>query len=239
MAACRRHSVVDVRRIVLEYLETIWSEPDEGIREVRGGRRHFTHSKVMAWVAFDRAAAITAETAGDASASARWRRIADEIHGEVCRSGFDPELGSFVQRLDASLLQIPLVRFLPASDPRVHGTLAAIEQRLVRDAGLVMRYETADGVDGLPPGEGAFLACSFWLADNYILQQRFDDARVLFERLLALQNDLGLLAEEYDPRAGRMLGNFPQAFSHVGLINTAINLACVEGSASMGLKRSD
>ena len=244
MAACRRHSVVDVRRIVLEYLETIWSEPDEGIWEVRGGRRHFTHSKVMAWVAFDRAAAITAETAGDASASARWRQIADEIHGEVCRSGFDPELGSFVQfygsrRLDASLLQIPLVRFLPASDPRVHGTLAAIEQRLVRDGGLVMRYETADGVDGLPAGEGAFLACSFWLADNYILQQRFDDARVLFERLLALQNDLGLLAEEYDPRAGRMLGNFPQAFSHVGLINTAINLASVEGSASMGLKRSD
>ena len=233
----------DVRRIVLEYLETIWREPDEGIWEVRGGRRHFTHSKVMAWVAFDRAATL-AKIAGDMSASARWRQIADEIHGEVCRSGFDPELGSFVQfygsrRLDASLLQIPLVRFLPASDPRVHGTLAAIEQRLVRDAGLVMRYETADGVDGLPPGEGAFLACSFWLADNYVLQRRFDDARVLFERLLALQNDLGLLAEEYDPRAGRMLGNFPQAFSHVGLINTAINLACGEGSASMGLKRSD
>ena len=157
-----------------------------------------------------------------------------EIHGEVCRSGFDPELGSFVQfygsrRLDASLLQIPLFRFLPASDRRVRGTLAAIEQRLVRDGGLVMRYDTADGVDGLPPGEGAFLACSFWLADNYILQRRFDDARVLFERLLALQNDLGLLAEEYDPRAGRMLGNFPQAFSHVGLINTAISLAGVEG----------
>ena len=232
----------DMRRIALEHLETIWREPDEGIWEVRGGRRHFTHSKVMAWVAFDRAA-IMAKAAGDMSVSPRWRHIADEIHGEVCRSGFDPELGSFVQfygsrRLDASLLQIPLFRFLPASDRRVRGTLAAIEQRLVRDGGLVMRYDTADGVDGLPPGEGAFLACSFWLADNYILQQRFDDARVLFERLLALQNDLGLLAEEYDPRAGRMLGNFPQAFSHVGLINTAINLASVQGSAAMGLQPS-
>jgi GH15 family glucan-1,4-alpha-glucosidase len=232
----------DLHRTVLEYLETIWREPDEGIWEVRGGRRHFTHSKVMAWVAFDRAATL-AKAGGDMNASMSWRRIADEIHGEVCRSGFDPELGSFVQfygsrRLDASLLQIPLVRFLPASDPRVRGTLAAIEQRLVRDGGLVMRYDTADGVDGLPSGEGALLACSFWLADNYILQRRFDDARVLFERLLALQNDLGLLAEEYDPRASRMLGNFPQAFSHVGLINTAINLASVEGSAAIGLQPS-
>jgi len=226
----------DVLRVVLDYVETIWREPDEGIWEVRGGRQHFTHSKVMAWVAFDRAARI-AEMAGDASASARWRRIADEIRGEVCRSGFDPELGSFVQfygsrRLDASLLQIPLVGFLPASDPRVRGTLAAIERRLLRDGGLVMRYDTDDGVDGLPPGEGAFLACSFWLADNYILQRRFGDAHVLFKRLLALRNDLGLFAEEYDPRASRMLGNFPQAFSHVGLINTAIKLAHVEPEAA-------
>jgi GH15 family glucan-1,4-alpha-glucosidase len=226
----------DVLRVVLDYVETIWREPDEGIWEVRGGRQHFTHSKVMAWVAFDRAARI-AEMAGDASASTRWRRIADEIRGEVCRSGFDPELGSFVQfygsrRLDASLLQIPLVGFLPASDPRVRGTLAAIERRLLRDGGLVMRYDTDDGVDGLPPGEGAFLACSFWLADNYILQRRFGDAHVLFERLLALRNDVGLLAEEYDPRASRMLGNFPQAFSHVGLINTAIKLAHVEPEAA-------
>jgi len=226
----------DVLRVVLDYVETIWREPDEGIWEVRGGRQHFTHSKVMAWVAFDRAARI-AEMAGDASASARWRRIADEIREEVCRSGFDPELGSFVQfygsrRLDASLLQIPLVGFLPASDPRVRGTLAAIERRLLRDGGLVMRYDTDDGVDGLPPGEGAFLACSFWLADNYILQRRFGDAHVLFERLLALRNDVGLLAEEYDPRASRMLGNFPQAFSHVGLINTAIKLAHVEPEAA-------
>ncbi len=230
----------DVLRVVLDYVETIWREPDEGSWEVRGGRQHFTHSKVMAWVAFDRAARI-AEMAGDASASTRWRRVADEIRGEVCRSGFDIELGSFVQfygsrRLDASLLQIPLVGFLPASDPRVRGTLAAIERRLLRDGGLVMRYDTDDGVDGLPPGEGAFLACSFWLADNYILQRRFRDARVLFERLLASRNDLGLLAEEYDPRAGRMLGNFPQAFSHVGLINTAIKLASVEPEVA---KRSD
>ena len=226
----------DVLRVVLDYVETIWREPDEGIWEVRGGRQHFTHSKVMAWVAFDRAARI-AEMAGDASASTRWRRIADEIRGEVCRSGFDPELGSFVQfygsrRLDASLLQIPLVGFLPASDPRVRGTLAAIERRLLRDGGLVMRYDTDDGVDGLPPGEGAFLACSFWLADNYILQRRFGDAHVLFERLLALRNDVGLLAEEYGPRASRMLGNFAQAFSHVGLINTAIKLAHVEPEAA-------
>ena len=226
----------DVLRVVLDYVETIWREPDEGIWEVRGGRQHFTHSKVMAWVAFDRAARI-AEMAGDASASTRWRRIADEIRGEVCRSGFDPELGRFVQfygsrRLDASLLQIPLVGFLPASDPRVRGTLAAIERRLLRDGGLLMRYDTDDGVDGLPPGEGAFLACSFWLADNYILQRRFGDAHVLFERLLALRNDVGLLAEEYDPRASRMLGNFAQAFSHVGLINTAIKLAHVEPEAA-------
>jgi GH15 family glucan-1,4-alpha-glucosidase len=230
----------DVLRVVLDYVETIWREPDEGIWEVRGGRQHFTHSRVMAWVAFDRAARI-AEMAGDASASTRWRRVAEEIRGEVCRGGFDIQLGSFVQfhgsrRLDASLLQIPLVGFLPASDPRVRGTLAAIERRLLRDGGLVMRYDTEDGVDGLPPGEGAFLACSFWLADNYILQRRFGDARVLFERLLASRNDLGLLAEEYDPRAGRMLGNFPQAFSHVGLINTAINLARVEPEAA---KQSD
>jgi GH15 family glucan-1,4-alpha-glucosidase len=228
----------DMLRVVLDYVETIWREPDEGIWEVRGGRRHFTHSKVMAWVAFDRAA-IIAETAGDAGASTRWRRVADEIREEVCRSGFDSELGSFVQfygsrRLDASLLQIPLVGFLPASDPRVRGTVAAIERHLLRDGGLVMRYATEDGVDGLPPGEGAFLACSFWLADNYILQRRFGDARVLFERLLALRNDLGLLAEEYDPRAGRMLGNFPQAFSHVGLINTAIKLARVDPGALFG-----
>jgi GH15 family glucan-1,4-alpha-glucosidase len=226
---------LDLRTVILEHLETAWRQPDEGIWEVRGGRRHFTHSKVMAWVAFDRAARMTASL-GETSASERWRRIADEIHAEVCLRGFDPELGSFVQsysskQLDAALLQVPLVQFLPANDPRMLGTVAAIERRLVRDGGLVMRYDTENGVDGLPTGEGAFLACSFWLADNYVLQGRIAEARILFERLLTLRNDLGLLAEEYDPHAGRMLGNFPQAFSHVGLINTALNLARAEGPA--------
>lgn len=225
----------DLRQATLDYLETVWREPDEGIWEVRAGRRHFTHSKVMAWVAFDRAA-MSAQTLGDAAASARWRRLADEVHAEVCRQGFDADLGSFVQsygsrQLDAALLQIPLVHFLPATDPRMRGTVAAIERRLVLDGGLVLRYDTEKGVDGLPSGEGAFLACSFWLADNYVLQGRFAEARALFERLLALRNDVGLLAEEYDPHAGRMLGNFPQAFSHVGLINTALNLTRAEGPA--------
>jgi GH15 family glucan-1,4-alpha-glucosidase len=223
----------NLRKLALGHLETIWREPDEGIWEVRGGRRHFTHSRVMVWVAFDRAAR-TAYALGDVAASERWRRIADDIHAEVCHRGFNPELGSFVQfygsrQVDAALLQIPLVRFLPANDPRMRGTVAAIERRLVRDGGLVMRYDTEEGVDGLPAGEGAFLACSFWLADNYVLQGRLAEARHLFEALLALQNDVGLLAEEYDPHAGRMLGNFPQAFSHVGLINTALYLTRAEG----------
>jgi GH15 family glucan-1,4-alpha-glucosidase len=222
------------RQAILEHLETAWHEPDEGLWEVRGGRRHFTHSKVMAWVAFDRASAVVGEL-GDQDRAARWRRVADEIHAEICAKGFDPGVGSFVQsygsrRLDASLLQIPLVGFLPASDPRVRGTIAAVERRLM-DGGFVMRYDTETGVDGLPPGEGAFLACSFWLADNYVLQGRQAEARALFDRLLALCNDVGLLAEEYDPRTGRMLGNFPQAFSHVGLISTALNLGRVEGPA--------
>jgi GH15 family glucan-1,4-alpha-glucosidase len=222
------------RQAILEHLETAWREPDEGIWEVRGGRRHFTHSKVMAWVAFDRASAVVGEL-GDRDMAARWRRVADEIHAEICAKGFDPGIGSFVQsygsrQLDASLLQIPLVGFLPVSDPRVRGTIAAIERRLL-DGGFVMRYDTDTGVDGLPPGEGAFLACSFWLADNYVLQGRHAEARTLFERLLALCNDVGLLAEEYDPRTRRMLGNFPQAFSHVGLINTALNLGRAEGPA--------
>ena len=219
----------DVGRVVLEHLESIWREPDEGIWEVRGAPRHFTHSKVMAWVAFDRAAKMAA-TNGGAEIARRWRENADEIHAEVCAKGFDEELGCFVQfygarKLDASLLQIPLVGFLPPDHPKVRGTLATIERRLLHESGLVMRYETESGVDGLPPGEGAFLACSFWLADNYIQQGRFGDARALFENLLSMRNDLGLLAEEYDPRARRQLGNFPQAFSHIGLINTAVNFA--------------
>ena len=183
----------------------------------------------MAWVAFDRAAEMAA-SAGRAEDARRWRRNADEVRAEVCARGFDEELGSFVQfygarRLDASLLQIPLVGFLPPDHPHVRGTLAAIERRLVHESGLVMRYESESGVDGLPPGEGAFLACSFWLVDNYIQQGRLGDAGALFENLLSMRNDLGLLSEEYDPRGQRMLGNFPQAFSHIGLINTAVRFA--------------
>jgi GH15 family glucan-1,4-alpha-glucosidase len=215
-----------LRREFFEHLVTVWREPDEGIWEVRGGRQHFVHSKVMAWVAFDRAASIFGES------GTRWREIADEIHAEVCERGFDRELNSFVQaygtkRLDASVLLIPLVGFLPPSDPRVQGTLRAIEERLLIGDEFVLRYEIegAQAVDGLPPGEGAFLACSFWLVDNYVLQGRDEDARRLFERLLARCNDVGLLSEEIDPSSGRMLGNFPQAYSHVGLINSALNLA--------------
>ncbi|MGH6944662.1 MAG: glycoside hydrolase family 15 protein [Geminicoccaceae bacterium] len=224
-----------MRRAFFEHLATAWREPDEGIWEVRGGRQHFVHSKVMAWVAFDRAA-DDLEAKVFAESGRRWREIADQIHAEVCERGFDRDLDSFVQaygskRLDASLLLIPLVGFLPASDPRVRGTLRAIEERLLIEDEFVLRYETEDAVDGLPPGEGAFLACSFWLVDNYVLQGRDEDARRLFERLLARCNDVGLLAEELDPRTGRMLGNFPQAYSHVGLINSALNLVRREGPA--------
>jgi GH15 family glucan-1,4-alpha-glucosidase len=197
---------------------------------VRGEAQHFVHSKVMAWVAFDRAASGVEAKAFHQSGR-KWRRIANEIHAEVCERGFDRKINSFVQafgskRLDASLLLIPLVGFLPPDDPRVRGTLEAIEERLL----VVLRYETEDGVDGLPPGEGAFLACSFWLVDNYLLQDRDEDARRLFERLLTRCNDVGLLAEEFDPVAGRMLGNFPQAYSHVGLINSALSLNQYESS---------
>src|SRR5690606_16548407 len=208
--------------------EKAWREPDEGIWEIRAEQQHFTHSKVMAWVAFDRIAIVARDMENGREFADTCRRIADEIHEEVCRKGYDEELGSFVQYygckcLDASLLQIALTGFLPPDDPRVLGTVAAIEKRLMRD-GLLLRYETEQGVDGLPPGEGTFLVCSFWLADVYVLLGRDDDARALFERLAGLCNDVGLLAEQYDPRAGRMLGNFPQAFSHVGIINTALNL---------------
>ncbi|HEX2603779.1 MAG TPA: glycoside hydrolase family 15 protein [Oxalicibacterium sp.] len=217
---------------LMSHLEKIWDQPDDGIWEMRGGRRHFTHSKVMAWVAFDRAVR-TIEEFGTDGPLQHWRAIRDRIHSEVCEKGFNAERNSFVQSydstaLDASLLLIPSVGFLPAEDPRVIGTVAAIERDLVRD-GFVMRYDTGSGADGLPPGEGAFLACSFWLADNYILLKRYDDARALFERLLALRNDVGLLAEEYDPVAQRQLGNFPQAFSHLALINTARNLTSING----------
>ncbi|MBI2825689.1 MAG: glycoside hydrolase family 15 protein [Planctomycetia bacterium] len=219
--ACR------VERVLVQHLEKAWREPDEGIWEVRGGRRHFTHSKVMAWVAFDRMIKVVQQAKLDIPIK-RWQAIRQEIHDEVCTKGFDKSKGAFVQSygshdLDASLLMVPLVGFLPASDPRVVGTVTAIERELMRD-GFVMRYPTASGVDGLPPGEGAFLPCTFWLADNLCLQGRHEEARTLFERLLGLANDVGLLSEEYDPAAGRLLGNFPQAFTHVGLVNTAHNL---------------
>jgi GH15 family glucan-1,4-alpha-glucosidase len=222
-----------LQRALLDHLERVWELSDEGIWEVRGPRQHFTHSKVMAWVAFDRAIR-SAEEFALAGPLERWRALCQRIHEEVCRNGFDPDLGAFVQaygskNLDASALLLPLVGFLPADDPRAIGTVRAVERRLLRD-GLVLRYDTNATDDGLPAGEGAFLACSFWLADNYVLQGRYEDARRLFTHLLALRNDVGLLAEEYDPRSKRQLGNFPQAFSHVALIDTAFNLSSKHGA---------
>jgi len=222
------HHAWELERTLLSYLETTWRLPDEGIWEIRGERRHFVHSKVMAWVAFDRAVR-TVETQGLDGPADRWRAERDAIHDEVCAQGFDPELGSFTQsygsqELDASLLLIPLVGFLPGSDPRVRGTVEAVERELVVD-GLVLRYRTHADVDGLPPGEGVFLPCSFWLVDCLELIGRHDDAHALLERLLGLANDLGLLSEEYDPAAGRLLGNFPQAFTHLALVNSVFNVA--------------
>jgi GH15 family glucan-1,4-alpha-glucosidase len=218
----------ELRHVILHHLAETWHEPDESIWEVRGGRKHFTYSKVMAWVAFQRAIDDPAATT-DEEERAFWRRNAREIHDEVCRQGYDPVQQCFVQcygspHVDASLLLMPMMGFLPVSDARVRGTIAAIEKRLIRQ-GLVLRYETETGVDGLPPGEGAFLPCSFWLVECYVLQGRLEEARRLFERLAALCNDVGLLAEEYDPAAGNMLGNFPQAFSHVAMVNAAFSLA--------------
>lgn len=216
-----------IERELLRFLEKAWDQPDEGIWEVRGPKRHFTHSKLMAWVAFDRAVKDVERFGLDGPAE-RWKQLRDSLHAEICERGFNVHLGSFVQSyesqlLDASLLMMPEVGFLPATDPRVRGTVEAIERRLVRD-GFVDRYETESGVDGLPPGEGAFLLCTFWLADNYALLGRADDAKRTFESLLAIRNDVGLLSEEYDPHTRRLLGNFPQAFSHIGIINTARNL---------------
>ncbi len=230
-----------LERALVSHLEKIWREPDEGIWEVRGGRRHFTHSKVMTWVAFDRAVR-SIEEFGLEGPLERWRVVRSAIHQEVCEHGFDPDQNAFVQSfgataLDASLLLIPIVGFLPPDDSRVRGTVAAIERKLLRD-GLVLRYDTGKGVDGLPPGEGAFLACSFWLVDNYVLLGRYDEARDLFERLLALRSDVGLLAEEYDPHNRRQLGNFPQAFSHLALISSAHNLASAAGPAHMRSSRA-
>ena len=218
----------DIAKALLEFLETGWDRPDDGIWEVRGPRRHFVHSKMMAWVAVDRAVR-SVERGWFEGDIAKWRALRDTIHDQVCRDGFDASLNSFMQfygskHLDASLLMMPLVGFLPASDPRVRGTVHAIEKHLLHD-GFVARYTQDPNVDGMPHGEGLFLACSFWLADNYVLQDRRADAIALFERLLAIRNDVGLLSEEYDPHAKRLLGNYPQAFSHVGLVNTALNLS--------------
>ena len=226
----------DLQRALLEFLEDHWRDPDEGIWEIRGPRRQFTHSKVMAWVALDRAVKAV-ELAGLEGPVERWRALRREIHEEVCRDGYDAERDTFVQyyggkQLDASLLLIPLVGFLPASDPRMKATVVAIQRELMVD-GLVHRYapEGSEKVDGLPPGEGTFLACTFWLADNLAMMGRRDEAVAIFERLLALRNDVGLLAEQYDPHDGRQLGNFPQAFSHVALVNTARNLSASPGPA--------
>ncbi|TMJ24846.1 MAG: glycoside hydrolase family 15 protein [Alphaproteobacteria bacterium] len=223
-----------MQRAFLSHLERSWGEPDDGIWEVRGGSRHFTYSKVMAWVAFDRAIK-SAQMFGLEGPLERWREIAASIHADVCRCGFDADMESFVQsygskELDASLLLLPQVGFLPAHDARVRGTVRAIEQHLLVD-GFVRRYDTAAREDGLPGDEGVFLACSFWLVDAYVVQNRWRDARSLYDRLLALCNDVGLLSEEYDPVRDRLVGNFPQAFTHVALVNSAFNLTQLEKPA--------
>jgi carbohydrate kinase (thermoresistant glucokinase family) len=215
------------QRSLIEHLEQIWEQPDDGIWEVRGGRRHFTLSKIMAWVALDRTVR-DAERFKLHAPLERWRQVRDHIHATICELGFDGNRNTFTQsfgssELDASLLLMPVVGFLPPEDPRVRGTIAAIEQELMID-GFLLRYRTKAEIDGLPSGEGVFLPCSFWLADNYTLQNRHAEASTLFERLLSIRNDVGLLAEEYDPQAQRQVGNFPQAFSHLALIGTALNL---------------
>ena len=217
-----------ISRLILPYVERIWRDPDEGIWEVRGGRQHFVHSKVMAWVAFDRAAGLAETTEEGREQGRHYRQVADQIHQEVCARGLDASGQHFVQaygsaEIDASLLQIALTGFLPAEDPRFQRTLVQIEQRLLKN-GLLMRYDSDSCSDGLTPGEGTFLVCSFWLADVYVLLGRKAEAQALYETLTGLCNDVGLLAEQYDPAGKRMLGNFPQAFSHIGIINTALNL---------------
>jgi GH15 family glucan-1,4-alpha-glucosidase len=217
----------EIQLAFAEHLKKIWNEPDQGIWEMRGPPQHFTYSKVMAWVAYDRAIK-SAETFGLDAPLDEWRKLREQICDAVLEHGFDKELGTFVQafgskQLDANLLMLPCVGFLPVSDPRIERTIAAIESRLLRD-GFVLRYSTEEVADALPPGEGAFLACSFWLVDVYTLQGRFNDAERLFQRLVGLRNDVGLLSEEYDTRAKRLVGNFPQAFSHLALVNSAYNL---------------
>jgi GH15 family glucan-1,4-alpha-glucosidase len=221
-------------RAVVEHVETIWREPDDGIWETRGPRRHFTQSKVMAWVVFDRAVRLVEQFDLEGPVD-RWREIRDEIHREVCEQGYDPERGTFTQyygskELDASVLNIPLVGFLPGTDERVAGTIDAISRELGRD-GFVSRYSTAATDDGLSGDEGQFLACSFWLVSALALNGRVDEARALFERLIGLTNDLGLLAEEYDVKRQRQVGNFPQAFSHLTLIGAAYAISAAEAKA--------
>jgi GH15 family glucan-1,4-alpha-glucosidase len=216
-----------LQKALAAHLETIWQQPDQGIWEVRGKPQHFTHSKVMAWVAIDRAVKSAEQFNLDGPVD-RWRALRDRIHADVCQKAFDAQLNCFVQAygsklVDASLLLMPLVGFLPPDDPRMRNTVECIERNLLVD-GLVLRYDSAATDDGLPAGEGAFLPCSFWLADNYVMLGRRDDALRLFARLLSLRNDVGLLAEEYDPRLNRQVGNFPQAFSHIALLSTALNL---------------
>jgi GH15 family glucan-1,4-alpha-glucosidase len=218
----------NLERALVGHLEKIWMKPDDGIWEIRGPRRHFVHSKVMAWVAVDRAVRTMQQFHEDGPLD-RWIKLRADIHDEVCRFGFSRELNSFVQYfgskdLDASLLMLPMVGFLPPEDPRIVGTVAAIEKNLMADR-FVARYNTRTSVDGLSGDEGVFLACSFWMVDNYVLQHRMQEAKDLFDRLLAVRNDVGLLSEEYDPKERRQLGNFPQAFSHLALVNSAHNLS--------------
>jgi len=231
-----------IQLALLGFLESHWQDPDEGIWEVRGPRRHFTHSKVMAWVAFDRAVKDV-EAFGLEGPVARWRELRDQIHAQICARGFDARHNTFVQsyespHLDASLLLIPQVGFLPAEDARVRGTVEAIERNLLVD-GLVLRYSTGTNVDALPPGEGVFLPCSFWLADCLVLTGRRAEGQALFERLLKRRNDLGLLAEEYDPTNRRLLGNFPQALTHMALINTARLLSMPKKQATQATRKGE
>ncbi|MGH6675211.1 MAG: glycoside hydrolase family 15 protein, partial [Xanthobacteraceae bacterium] len=218
----------EMQKGLLAHLEKIWEGADHGIWEVRGDQQQFTNSKVMAWVAFDRAVKTLERFRMDGPLE-RWRALREKIHEEVCRCGFNPEVGAFVQsygskHLDASALLIPLVGFLPAEDTRVQSTVEAVKRHLLID-GLVVRYDTKLGMDGLPPGEGVFVACSFWLADNLFMLGKRQEARELFERLLTLRNDVGLLSEEYAVKEGRLVGNFPQALSHIALVNTAYLLS--------------
>jgi GH15 family glucan-1,4-alpha-glucosidase len=223
----------------MEFLEGVWDRPDQGLWEVRGEPQHFVHSKVLAWVAFDRAVQAV-EHFDRPGPLDRWRRVREEIHQEVCREGFSVARNAFTQaygseELDAATLLIPLLGFLPPDDPRVIGTVEAIQRDLTHD-GFVQRYRSQD-VDGLPVGEGVFLPCSFWLVDALVMLKRDDEARALFEKLLGVSNDLGLLSEEYDPDNGRLLGNFPQAFTHVGLVNAAYNLSHQAGTVDQRGKR--